>query len=291
MAWAFSILPKIEGMDKIILLRLADRADPDGVCWPGHARTAADVGVSKRTVQRAVVSLEAAGFLRRQERPGRSCLLKLMVPTQGGDILSPLSNGMGGDRMSRVGCQRVTPGGDRMSPITTQVESVIKTTTTQPVVVVSEKAETQPETPGQRLSQILQISGAWAADLDAKSAGASRQQLDHLQAAFQAGVATGSIKDEGAWLIKMAAKAAAGLLTGQRVRGALAAQPVATTLAAELLASGIKNGSTIFCNQSSKKWGFDEFGGVRNSDGVLVGPAATRDLLARIAAGELQVSQ
>ena len=158
------------------------------------------------------------------------------------------------------------------------------------VVVVSEAALKPAGQPGSSLSELLGVEGVLGGQLDLKSAGATLEQLDYLHTAFHAGVASGNIKDQGAWLVKMAERAAAGQMTGLRQTGTLAAPPVAT-LAAELLATGIKNGSAILCHTTNKKWVFDEFGGARNGAGVLVGPAATRALLARVAAGELQVNQ
>lgn len=172
---------------------------------------------------------------------------------------------------------------------TDETVTKIKTPPPQKGVVVFEDASKPAGQPGPRLSEILGVKGVLGDQLDLKSAGATREQLDYLHTAFHAGVASGGIKDQGAWLVKMAARAAAGQMTGQRQASALAA-PV-TTLAAELLATGIKNGSAILCHATNKKWVFDEFGGARNGAGVLVGPAETRALLARVSAGELQVNQ
>lgn len=47
----------------LVLLRLADRADTDGVCWPGHECTARDLALGERTVRQALVELQAAGLV------------------------------------------------------------------------------------------------------------------------------------------------------------------------------------------------------------------------------------
>jgi hypothetical protein len=53
---------------------LADRADPEGKCWPGHQRTAADLNLAESTVRLAVQTLAGAGLLsvQRREIEGRS---------------------------------------------------------------------------------------------------------------------------------------------------------------------------------------------------------------------------
>lgn len=53
---------------KLVLLRLADRADPHGVCWPGHETTAADLDLGQSTVVSAVRSLSTNGLLRIERR-------------------------------------------------------------------------------------------------------------------------------------------------------------------------------------------------------------------------------
>lgn len=49
---------------KLVLVRLADRADPVGKCWPGHETTAVDLDLSPSTVVTAVRDLETRGLLR-----------------------------------------------------------------------------------------------------------------------------------------------------------------------------------------------------------------------------------
>lgn len=77
-AWAFRVIEKRnDGLTpamKLVLLRLADRADPNGVCWPGHERTARDLGLSESTVHAAIAGLGRAGILRiirRRDQAGR----------------------------------------------------------------------------------------------------------------------------------------------------------------------------------------------------------------------------
>ena len=48
---------------KIVLLALADIADDDGVCWPGHRSLAIKCSTTVRTVQRTLAALAAQGRL------------------------------------------------------------------------------------------------------------------------------------------------------------------------------------------------------------------------------------
>lgn len=69
--WAFWVIPCLKDhVEKLVLLRLADRADPAGTCWPGHNRTAADLGLSLRSVQRSIKRLRDLGFIKVESRPG-----------------------------------------------------------------------------------------------------------------------------------------------------------------------------------------------------------------------------
>src|SRR4051794_22529927 len=56
------------------LLSFADRA---GKCWPSLRRLAEAVGMSLTRVQRAIIEMEAAGYLTRQRRFGSSCIYRL----------------------------------------------------------------------------------------------------------------------------------------------------------------------------------------------------------------------
>ncbi len=141
-----------------------------------------------------------------------------------------------------------------------------------------------------RLSKMLGLNGPRAEDLDRKSRGASMQQLEFLRASYAAGSASGKIKDEGAWLIQMAAKASRGEITGQPPASAPAVRPP-RTLEEDLLSVGLTAGCTIQCPATSKQWTVHESGWTRNSVGLLVTPETTRMLIQRVRAGELSVSQ
>lgn len=81
--WAsFALLPASLARDpdpklraaKLVLLALASYTDAERSAWPSVGRLARDVGVDRRTVQRALATAEAAGYLHREVRSvdGRS---------------------------------------------------------------------------------------------------------------------------------------------------------------------------------------------------------------------------
>ncbi len=62
-----------------VYLYLRDRADRDGTCYPAIGTIAREIGMSERTVKRAISDLERDGFIRKKQRwrenGGRSSLL------------------------------------------------------------------------------------------------------------------------------------------------------------------------------------------------------------------------
>lgn len=67
-AWAFAMIAGERvgrsASTKLVLIRLADRADPSGTCWPGYERTAVDLDMAPSTVAAAIRELESRGLLR-----------------------------------------------------------------------------------------------------------------------------------------------------------------------------------------------------------------------------------
>lgn len=51
-----------------VYMYLHDRSDAAGICWPSIKTVAADLKLSRRTVQRALNDLEQAGLVMRQLR-------------------------------------------------------------------------------------------------------------------------------------------------------------------------------------------------------------------------------
>lgn len=66
--WAYDL--PLKGSMKPVLVVLADMADESHTCFPGQDRVAQMSGLTVRTVQRALVKLEAAGLIERQHRVG-----------------------------------------------------------------------------------------------------------------------------------------------------------------------------------------------------------------------------
>lgn len=59
----------------LVLLKLGDRADDRGICWPGHERTARDCSLTDKTARAAAKALEELGILlveRRRDTAGRN---------------------------------------------------------------------------------------------------------------------------------------------------------------------------------------------------------------------------
>ncbi len=60
--WAAE-LRGIPPMAKLVLLRLADRADESGICYPSQRRLAAECGITERTVRNAIADLICRGLV------------------------------------------------------------------------------------------------------------------------------------------------------------------------------------------------------------------------------------
>lgn len=54
--------------EKTVYIYLRDRADSNGVCWPGIKTIARELGLSPRTVQRALSDLERRQLIEKQNR-------------------------------------------------------------------------------------------------------------------------------------------------------------------------------------------------------------------------------
>ena len=59
---------------KLVLMKLADHASDDGVCWPSWGHLVKHTGLSRATVARALSELEKSGFVSRESRTGTSTM-------------------------------------------------------------------------------------------------------------------------------------------------------------------------------------------------------------------------
>lgn len=89
-AWGVDLQPAI----KLVLLKLSDRANDDGECWPGQDTIAASCNMSERSVMRHIAALAGLGIIcvdRRKSENGRQAtnLYRLQFDWKPGDKLSP----------------------------------------------------------------------------------------------------------------------------------------------------------------------------------------------------------
>lgn len=79
--WAFKNLPFLrDASEKLVLLKLAHRADDEAAkCWPAVDTTAGDIGISRRSVLRALQNLEGLGLILVERRPNCSSIFTLQI--------------------------------------------------------------------------------------------------------------------------------------------------------------------------------------------------------------------
>lgn len=65
--WAMSV-KGLSPAQKIVLIHLADRHNPDNGCFPSQSRLAADCEMSRATLNRHLNALEESGLIRREQR-------------------------------------------------------------------------------------------------------------------------------------------------------------------------------------------------------------------------------
>lgn len=108
---------------KLVLIKLADNANDDGVCWPSYQHIADQCEISRRSVIAHVAALCECGLLRKVSRVGpmgtRSNSYELLLSgkngrapaNQGGESSSP-----GGEKCSLGGENCSLGGGENSSP-------------------------------------------------------------------------------------------------------------------------------------------------------------------------------
>lgn len=72
-------LKRLSQSAALVLLALADFADPSGYCWPSIGRIVSENPISERSARRALRELETAGLLISDERPGHSTRYRLVM--------------------------------------------------------------------------------------------------------------------------------------------------------------------------------------------------------------------
>jgi hypothetical protein len=109
--WA--LRQNLKPVPKFVLVVLADAANDQGICWPCVATIAGKVGVSKRTVQRAIqllINRELITAEQRYRSDGSCSSNRYRLLLDGGDRLSPAPD-----------CSDTTPGHACQGPPDTSV--------------------------------------------------------------------------------------------------------------------------------------------------------------------------
>ena len=65
--------------EKAVYIYLRDRANVSGVCWPGIKTIARELGLSPRTVQRALADLERRQLIEKQNRRVPSRFMRKII--------------------------------------------------------------------------------------------------------------------------------------------------------------------------------------------------------------------
>ncbi len=68
---------------KIVLVKLADNANDDGICWPSQRTLAEECGMGLRTVNRKIAWLLENGLLTAKDRGHRSSVYTLLIRQPG----------------------------------------------------------------------------------------------------------------------------------------------------------------------------------------------------------------
>lgn len=70
---------------RLVLLKLADRSDDKGLCWPGHEKTAGDCDLSEKGARKAMSELEEGSLVfveRRKDKSGRDLSNRYYLPIE-----------------------------------------------------------------------------------------------------------------------------------------------------------------------------------------------------------------
>lgn len=68
--------------EKLVLLSIATHANKEAVCWPSVDTISRKTGMSRRSVQDQIKTLESQGFIQTEKEPGRVTHYTLKIPTE-----------------------------------------------------------------------------------------------------------------------------------------------------------------------------------------------------------------
>ena len=106
---------------KLVLLKLADNANDEGLCWPSYENIAAHCEMDRRTVMRHIKTLSTDGFLsithrkREDSKLNKSNVYQLTLA--GGDKMTLPNKGKSSSDKMTLPSDRVSLGSDPVSPL------------------------------------------------------------------------------------------------------------------------------------------------------------------------------
>jgi DNA-binding MarR family transcriptional regulator len=127
MAWAWNV-DGIKSSEKLVLLRLADHANDQGLCWPGKDSLADVCGMTRRTVDAAILKLEQSKLIsitRRSTDAGRNRSNVYQLHLNQGELFNPAETTSPQNLRDSNICQ-VTPQNLREDPAKSAPEPTIE---------------------------------------------------------------------------------------------------------------------------------------------------------------------
>lgn len=121
-AWVWNN-SRAEGGTLLVALALANRADEEGVCWPGVKRLSEWTRMSERSVQRHLRTLEELGELEVTPRFGDSSVYRLLI--EGVSDCHPRQNGFSPVRVLSPNTKETFNPSSTSSSIKTKTRSAV----------------------------------------------------------------------------------------------------------------------------------------------------------------------
>lgn len=110
MSWAWEQEATAGG--KLVLLAVADHADPEGECYPSRRRLAKMTGLGRSSVSRYLAALETRGLLQREPRHrenGSRTSTLYRLPLPGGPMQDSEGGGSAGEKGPSAQMRRLEP--------------------------------------------------------------------------------------------------------------------------------------------------------------------------------------